>query len=193
MNKFILNVFILLLMTVSSYASVRTIVNPTFVSDTESEKNINWPDKSLVYCKDSKYLYSLQSGTFYPVSFNMAITSSIVTRSLVSSTGSSGFQISTTQRAMVTYSVTIVSTLSLSGGQSGTILLETSPDNSTWSEVNRYTNANTGTLTLGLNTAQTGTGCLSGFVPTGYYVRLRTINNTGTPTYTYNSGQESLL
>lgn len=183
----------LIFVSFSAYAAISTVINPPFVVDSESERDVNWPDKTLVYCKDTKYLYSLQSHVFVPVTFNMAITPAAVTRSLVSTTGSNGFQISTTQRAMVNYSVSIVTTLSLSGGQNGTVILEMSSDNTTWTEVQRYANGNTGTLTLGLNTAQTGTACLSGFIPVGYYVRLRTLNNTGTPTYTYNSGQEALL
>lgn len=115
-----------------------------------------------------------------------AIISVAVTRSL-----NTIYKISDRDNYLVNYSVSIEATLSVTSGQLGTIFLEISPNGSTgWVEINRYTNGNTGTLMLGLNTVQTGTGGLSGCVPAGWSFRLRTANTTGTPTYTYNSGQE---
>ena len=34
--------------------------------DLESERDISWPDGSMVYCKDTWKTYVLHSGTFYP-------------------------------------------------------------------------------------------------------------------------------
>lgn len=94
----------------------------------------------------------------------------------------------------VRYSVDIAATLSLVTGQSGTVFLEISANGTTgWTEVSRFTNANSGTLTIGLGLTQTVTGNVSGVVPAGWSVRLRTANNTGTPTFTYQSGQEATL
>lgn len=103
------------------------------------------------------------------------------------------FQVSATKAADVCYSVDIAATLSLIGGTSGTVFLETSPSStfaSSIQELGQFTNAQTGTLTIGLALNQTGTANLSGRIPAGNYVRLRTANNTGTPTYTYKSGQK---
>lgn len=106
------------------------------------------------------------------------------------------FQISTTQDAAVSYSVDITTSVSLSGGASGTVFLEYA-DNSGFTtnvkSVSQYTNANTGTLVIGLTLNQIGTAALSGLVPAGKYVRLRTNNNTGTPTYGTPACQEVLL
>lgn len=106
------------------------------------------------------------------------------------------FQISSTRDALANYSVEIVSTLSLTGGQSGTVFLEIYEDSgcSTGTqEISRITNGNTGTIAVGLSTVQTNAGNVSGYVPAGKYVKLRSANNTGTPTFTYRSGQEVQL
>lgn len=73
---------------------------------------------------------------------------------------------------IVNYSVQINSTLSLSGGQTGTVALQTSPDNSTWTTVSTAVNGNTGTLTLGLNTLNAQTVQMISAVPPNYYYRL---------------------
>lgn len=44
-----------------------------------------------------------------------------------------------------------------------------------------------------LNVATVMTASLSGMIPANKFVRLRTVNNTGTPTFTYRSAQEVLL
>lgn len=106
----------------------------------------------------------------------------------------SAFQISTMHEADVVYSVDISATLSLTTGQSGTVILETATNSGFTTGVqtlSRFTNGNSGTLAIGLGLTQIGTAVLSGKVPAGNYVRLRTVNNTGTPTYTYQSGIES--
>lgn len=104
---------------------------------------------------------------------------------------STAFQPHASLSSTVRYTITIASTLSLSGGQDGSVFLETSANGSTgWTEIGRVRNGNTGTLTIGLNTVQTQTYVLSGEIQPGYYVRLRTVNNTGTPTFTYVTGQE---
>lgn len=114
-------------------------------------------------------------------------STSTVSRSLNSS-----FVPSSTRPAFVTYSVEISASLTLTGGQTGTVYLETSPDNSAWTEVARISNGNTGTLAVGIAITQAMTGTLTGFIPTNYYARLRTQNNTGSPTITYRSGAETL-
>lgn len=108
----------------------------------------------------------------------------------------SAFQPSSTRDCLVNYSVDITTSITLTTGQSGTVFLEIASDSgftTNVQELGRFLNGNTGTLTLGLSLTQSVTGTLSGYVPAGYYARLRTVNNTSTPTFTYRSGQEVLL
>lgn len=76
-----------------------------------------------------------------------------------------------------------------SGGQSGTVYLETSPNNSTWTLQDQLSTSNTGVLAVGLALTQTETKNVQCFVPMGYWVRLRT---AGTGTVTYVTSQEVL-
>lgn len=114
-------------------------------------------------------------------------------RSFTTSTGATGFQVSSTKDAFVNYSITIAITSSLSGNVSGTVVLEIASTNSTtagdWTEIGRIPNGQNDTLIIGVSLAQTGGGQIGGIIPAGYYAKLRTIS-TGSPTYTYNSGQE---
>lgn len=107
-----------------------------------------------------------------------------------------GSQISTTRGAIVSYSVSIANALSLAGGAVGYVALEIATNSSFTTglqEVARVGNGNTGTLVIGLALNDAVTLCLSGFVPANYYRRLKTVNTTGTPTYTYICGQETLI
>lgn len=106
------------------------------------------------------------------------------------------FQVSSTRDVLVNYSVDIAATLSLAGGQTGTTFLELYNDSGCTTgtqELSRSVNGNTGTLTIGLNITQNITGGLNGYVPAGKYVKIRTANTAGTPTFTYRSGQEVQL
>lgn len=106
------------------------------------------------------------------------------------------FQPSASRDASVAYSIDVACTLSLSGGQTGTVFLEICSNSSFSSgvqEICRFVNGNTGTLTVGLNITQDVTSVLSGFVPAGYYARIRTANTSGTPTFAFRSGQETLI
>lgn len=118
-------------------------------------------------------------------------------RSLTTSTGAAGFQVSATRDALVNYSVTINTSVSLSGNATGYVALEIAPTNSAtagdWVEVGRTPSGQSGTLVIGLVLNQVGGGQIGTTIPAGYYAKLRTVNTSGTPTYTYNSGQEVLL
>lgn len=105
------------------------------------------------------------------------------------------FQPSTSRDCFVSYSVDIACTLSLTTGQSGSVILEYADDSGITTNVKTVqstANANTGTLAIGLALTQTATASLTGIIPTGKYVRLRTVNTTGTPTFTYRGSQEVL-
>ena len=130
-------------------------------------------------------------GRVTAASSTLARSQSSASRSL-----NSVFQISSTRDCLVNYSVDISCALSLSGGQTGTLFLEIASDAAftlNVQEICRFANGNTGTLTLGLAITQLITGAVSGYIPPAYYTRLRTANTTGTPTFTYRSGQEVLL
>ncbi len=134
----------------------------------------------------------VSSGTYDRVTVNTkGIVTAGVNKSVSMQTRSfnTAFQASTTRDSEVKYSVSISCTISLSGGQSGTVSLQTSPDNVTFTEVGRFTNTNTGALTIGLSLTNNNAGQITAFVPAGYYVKLV---STGTGTITYVSGQEML-
>lgn len=106
------------------------------------------------------------------------------------------FQVSSTRDAQVSYSVDILTSLTLLAGQQGTVYLRIYSNSSCTTgtqEVTRFVNGQTGALTVGLSLAQNVTGTLSGIIPAGSYVQLVTENNTGTPTFTARPGQEVLL
>lgn len=124
-------------------------------------------------------------------------TESEVSHSIVTGTGATGFQVSASKNAMVNYNVTIATTATIGGSSDGTVVLEIAPTNSAsagdWKEIGRFRNGQAITLALALQSVHTLGGQIGGFIPAGYYAKLRSINNAGTPTYTYNSGQEVLL
>lgn len=108
----------------------------------------------------------------------------------------SAFQISTTRDAHVSYTGSTTNTLSLTGGTQGTDYLEYADDSGFTTnvvEVGRAVSSNTGSLTIGLNTSQISAWNLSGVIPAAKYVRVRSQNNTGTPTHTLAKAQEVLL
>lgn len=98
---------------------------------------------------------------------------------------------STSRATMVTYSVQITSTLSLSGGQSGNVTLQVSDNTgANYVTVATTTNNNTGSLTIGLNTAQVQSGPLIGVVPPGCSYKLV---SSGASTFSALTGQEVSL
>lgn len=106
------------------------------------------------------------------------------------------FQIDASRNSIVSYTVDIGTSLTLTGGQTGTVTLQYA-DNSGMSTnlvtVQSAVNGNTGTLTVGLALTQTATASLTGVIPAGKYVRILTTNTAGTPTFTYRAAQEVKL
>lgn len=106
------------------------------------------------------------------------------------------FQVSATRNALVVYSIQIQVTASIAGGQNGDVILEIASDSGFTTNVQTLAISGVGqtyTLAVALQGVQPQTQPVTGFVPAGYYTRLRTVNNTGTPVFTYRSGQEVLL
>ena len=120
-----------------------------------------------------------------------AYSQSSVTRTL-----NTVFQPSTTRNVLGVYSITIANVLTITGGAAGTVILEIATNSGFTTgvqELGRIANSNSGTLVVGLTLNDSITAQVKGTIPAGNYARLRTVNTTGTPTFTYVSGQETLL
>lgn len=105
----------------------------------------------------------------------------------------SAFQPHATRGTMAIYSVRITTTVSIGSNQDGDVILEIASDSGFTTNVQTLSigeNGQTVTLAVALNSVQAQTLVVSGYVPAGYYARLRTVNNTGTPVYLYRAGQE---
>lgn len=102
------------------------------------------------------------------------------------------FQLSTSQDALVSYAVDITVASLLIGGTSGRVVLEYANEVGFTTGVTTVTSCGSSTGGV-LNITNVNTANLSGVIPAGKYVRLRTMNVTGNPTFTYQSAQETLL
>lgn len=126
-------------------------------------------------------------------SFANAVTLTIQT---VAAAGN-GSQVSATRDSVVSYSASVTTTSTIGGPQAGTIVLEICSTNSStaanWQEISRVTNSQTITLAIALQSIQINAAALVGMVPAGFFRRLRSIITSGSPTFSYNSGQEVLL
>lgn len=103
------------------------------------------------------------------------------------------FQVDASRAAFVSYTVDVACTLSLTGGQTGTVTLQYADDSAFTTNVTTVQSSvsgNTGTLTVGLSLTQTTTASLTGLIPAGKYVKILTANTAGTPVFTYRSAQE---
>lgn len=120
-------------------------------------------------------------------------------RSIVTDTWAVWFQLSTLRDANVTYSINIESefTWLLGWAERWYVVLEIAATNSAtavdWKEIARVTNGQAVSSLLSLSWTQNVWWVLAWMVPAWRYVKLRSVNVTWTPTYTYNSWQEVLL
>lgn len=105
------------------------------------------------------------------------------------------FQVSSTRLAHVKYAVQQTVTASIAGGQNGDVILEIASNSAFTTNVQTIDingGGQTYTLAVALQGVQPLTTSVSGWVPAGYYVRIRTVSNTGMPAFLYRSGQELL-
>jgi hypothetical protein len=120
---------------------------------------------------------------------------SSVARTLQTSTGAVGFQVSATQAANVYYSVQISTTIAVGGSSTGTVFLEVAPTNSAvagdWVIDAQVSNNQSFAGLLTLSSTQVMCFELSTYVPVGYYVKLRT-TSAGTSSFVYQRGTEVL-
>lgn len=135
------------------------------------------------------------SGSYTDLSNKPSIPAA-ASQSAASRSLNTAFQVSSTRGAFVSYSVQLTVTASIAGGQNGDVILEIASDSGFTTNVQTVAIAGLGqtyTLAVAIQGVQPQTGCVAGFVPAGYYARLRTVNNTGTPTYSVRAGQETLV
>lgn len=110
-----------------------------------------------------------------------------------------GWQVSSTKTSFVSYSVTITVNASglLAGAGTGYLVLETSTTNSAsagnWIEIARASNGQQITSLLTLASVQPVGSTLVGYIAPGSYLRLRSVNVQGTPSYAINSSQEVII
>lgn len=105
------------------------------------------------------------------------------------------FQVSASRDSVVQYSVQTTITASISGGQDGDVFLDIASDIGFTANVQSLDVAPCSqnyTLAIALQGVQKCAAQVGGFVPAGYYARIRTVNNTGTPAFAYRLGQEVL-
>lgn len=102
------------------------------------------------------------------------------------------FQISAARDVYVSYATDIACSATVLVGQNGTVVLEYA-DNVGMSTNVVTVQQSTASASGVLNMATVATATLTGVIPAGKYVRLRTVNNVGSPTFTYRTAQEVLL
>lgn len=118
-------------------------------------------------------------------------------RTLVSTTASTGFQISATRTAQVCYEGSFSTTSTIGGPSSASVFLETADTNSIapgdWTTKAQQTYSNTITLAIVLNQVQGNNWTICRFIPAGKFVRLRVGGLTGTASAAINSTQQEVL
>lgn len=117
-------------------------------------------------------------------------------RSVVTSTSATGFQISSTRDAQVNYEGTFSTTSTIGGPAGITIFLETADTNSTtpgdWTIVARQVNSNTITLAVILQQTDVEPWSFSRIIPAGKFVRIRSGSVSGTASAAINAEQQEV-
>lgn len=118
-------------------------------------------------------------------------------RALVTTTSSTGFQISATRDAHICYEGSFSTTSTIGGPASASVFLETAATNSTtpgdWTTKATQAYTNTITLALVLNQVQANNWSMCRIVPAGIYVRIRSGSITGTASVSINTQQQEVL
>lgn len=118
-------------------------------------------------------------------------------RALVTSTASTGFQVSSTRPAYVCYEGAMQTTSTIGGPSSGSIFIETANTNSTtpgdWTKIAEQTSSNTITLAIVLQSVDGEPWSLCRMVTTAKYVRIRSQIGSGTVSFTINTTQQEVL
>jgi len=118
-------------------------------------------------------------------------------RALVTSTSSTGYQISATRNARACYEGSFATTSTIGGPASGTVVLETADTNSTtpgdWTTKARQSYSNTITLAVVLNQVQGNNWTICRDIPAGKYVRLRSSVTGASSSVSINTEQQETL
>lgn len=118
-------------------------------------------------------------------------------RAIVTSTSSTGFQISTTRIAQVCYEGSFATTSTIGGPSSASVFLETADTNSTtpsdWTIKATQAYSNNITLAVVLNQVQGNNWAFCRYIPAGKFVRIRSGSITGTASASINSTQQEVL
>lgn len=126
----------------------------------------------------------------------MAKTTSADARSLTTSTGAAGFQVSSAKPVDVKYTVSVSATSSIGASATSAVVLEMCATNSStpsdWVEVDRVETDQTVTLAIALQSVQKVVASVSkNNVPAGYYLKLRNIG-TGTHSEAFVEGEATI-
>jgi hypothetical protein len=105
------------------------------------------------------------------------------------------FQISATRDAQVSYAVDISAAVTVAGGARGSVYLRTYTNSTCTTGQQTVISASSGlpafvSVTVGLTNL--GTATLPAIIPAGRWVRIETVNDAQTPTFTARQGQEVL-
>lgn len=125
-------------------------------------------------------------------SFNNSASKTLVT----SPTGQGGVVIDAGRDVQVSYWVDTSITTNIGGTSTVTVFLEIASTNSAtagdWATIAKFSNGQTITLAIALQSAQPQTMTFSAIIPAGKYVRIR-YTTAGTASATYGGGQEVTL
>lgn len=127
---------------------------------------------------------------------SVSATGPTLSQSSVTRTLNTIFQISPSRWSSAVYSVQCTITASIAGGQNCDVIFEIASDAAFTLNVQTVSicgDGQTYTLAIALQGVQPSTKACSGWVPAGYYSRLRTVQNTGSPSFSYRAGQETLF
>lgn len=118
-------------------------------------------------------------------------------RSLVTTTSSTGFQVSASQIADVCYEGTFSTTSTIGGPSAVSVFLETADTNSTtpgdWTTKAQQQNSQTITLAIALQSVDVEPWSLCRKIPAGKFVRIRQGGVTGTASASIGTQQEVLI
>lgn len=126
-----------------------------------------------------------------------SVTVNAPSRSIVTSTSSTGFQVSLTRSAIVCYEGVIQTTSTIGGPASGSVFLETADTNSTtpgdWTKIAEQTSSQTITLAIALQSVDGEAWSLTRVIPAGKYVRIRSQTNSGAVSISINANQQETI
>lgn len=127
----------------------------------------------------------------------LAISESSMSLSVQTSTGAVGVQVDTARDSFVMVNAGVTTTATIGGVATGDMVVEVAPTNSAtsgdWVEKGRVSNSQSISLAIVLQSVQVVKGMLVAFVPKGYYVKIRSITGSGSPTYAISSARKALM